>query len=190
MINVVLKSIHLPGSMLVWMTRTHESLSGRFCSWKKPTACISSWIAVPFLRQSEARETFCSPPCLPILEKQLQNTKKQLNYVKHIQGKYLQVLHHNFQKVSQKLVHYINITLWMSFTKWLLWDFLVKLWYFGGLSRSSHWWILPVELSESHIIFLRRSRDEPDTGLVMEVCNGIQYMLPIPRFCNIHTCWT
>ena len=57
------------------MTRTHESLSGRFCSWKKPTACISSWIAVPFLRQSEARETFCSPPCLPILEKQLQNTK-------------------------------------------------------------------------------------------------------------------
>lgn len=42
----------LPGRMFFLSTRTYLFLSGRLCSWKKPTAWPSSWIMFPILHRS------------------------------------------------------------------------------------------------------------------------------------------
>ena len=67
----------LPGRMFFLSTRTYLFLSGRLCSWKKPTAWPSSWIMFPILHRSALLPIVSfwalSPP-RPTREAQLVNT--------------------------------------------------------------------------------------------------------------------
>lgn len=55
----------MPGCMLFHMMVMNSSLSVRDCSWKKPTACIISWMIIPFWMQPLPKERVCRPPVRP-----------------------------------------------------------------------------------------------------------------------------
>ena len=61
----------IPFSILFQYTVTYLSLSRRDCSWKKPSACINSCIAVPFRSQPFPKDNRCLPPLRPIEDQQL-----------------------------------------------------------------------------------------------------------------------
>ena len=67
----------LPGKMLSHKILTNLSLSGRVCSWKKPNACMSSWVTWPLFLQPLPSDSSCFPPFLPICDWQkfLQKSK-------------------------------------------------------------------------------------------------------------------
>ena len=61
----------IPFSILFQYIVTYLSLSRRDCSWKKPSACINSCIAVPFRSQPFPKDNRCLPPLRPIEDQQL-----------------------------------------------------------------------------------------------------------------------
>ena len=66
----------IPFSILFQYIVTYLSLSRRDCSWKKPSACINSCIAVPFRSQPFPKDIRCLPPLRPIEDQQLRVNKQ------------------------------------------------------------------------------------------------------------------
>ena len=71
-VGVIYNWISDKPSRMFWVKIvTCRSLSFRLCSCKNPRACISSWVAFPFVSHPLPSETSCLPPRRPIIEKHL-----------------------------------------------------------------------------------------------------------------------
>lgn len=62
---------------------TCSSRSCRLCSWRKPRACISSWIARPLFSHPEPSDSCCLPPRFPTWDQHLWKRGIHVNSLLH-----------------------------------------------------------------------------------------------------------
>ena len=63
--------VHSPSWIFWYRIITCSSRSCRLCSWRKPRACISSWIARPLFSHPEPSDSCCLPPRIPTWDQHL-----------------------------------------------------------------------------------------------------------------------